>query len=120
MTDPMLDGITRSTFFRTDEVVEHEKLPDDYDGLYTDEYARFSDLPALIARVREDERKDILLDIEEGWAPAAIAKIREDAVRTSRGNIGTAYRLGQRDILAELEKRGVGSVGYLKAVLDMD
>jgi hypothetical protein len=57
--DPMLDGITRHTFFRTDEVVDHEKLPDDYDGLYTDEYALLSDLPALIARVRAEALREV-------------------------------------------------------------
>ena len=46
--DPMLDGITR--YDSDDYDVE---LPEKPDGIYV----AFSDLPALIARVREDERK---------------------------------------------------------------
>lgn len=57
MTDPMLDGITRLWVFPTinDPEVDHTQADDG-------EYVLFSDLPALIARVREDERNQCIAD----------------------------------------------------------
>jgi hypothetical protein len=42
-----------------------------------------ADKAAAEEEIRADERRQILLDIEEGWAPAAIDKIQRDALASA-------------------------------------
>ena len=84
--DPMLDGIARWAPYEvvymkygTRETVPANAIADD-EG----HYVLFSDLPALIARVREDERELLDDDVERALATVSSAMRR-------------GYEQGQRD-----------------------